>query len=108
LDDEQELSDMESTMALPQVLTLDEVAEFLRLPEDTIRHYAARLAIPGRQIGDEWRFSRQALEEWLRGPSAKQALLSQAGAFEDDKEDLEELRASIYRDRGRPEVEEDR
>ena len=97
---------MASTLNLPDVLTIQEVAEFLRLPEDDVRLYASRLVIPGRQIGDQWRFSRRGLEEWLRGPSAKQALLSQAGAFEDDKEDLAELRASIYRDRGRPEVEE--
>jgi excisionase family DNA binding protein len=97
---------MPSTMTLPDVLTTEEVAEFLRLSEDTVRHYAARLMIPGRQIGDQWRFSRRALEDWLRGPSGKQAILAQAGAFEDDKEDLEQLRASIYRDRGRPEVDE--
>ena len=97
---------MASTMTMADVLTIEEVAEFLRLPEKEVRLYAARLVIPGRQIGDQWRFSRRALEEWLRGPSPKQALLSQAGAFEDDKEDLEALRASIYRDRGRPEVEE--
>ena len=29
-----------------------------------------------------------------------------AGAFENEQEDLAQLRASIYRDRGRPEVEE--
>ena len=98
---------MPATVTLPDVLTIEEVAEFLRLPEDTVRHYAASLMIPGRQIGDQWRFSRRALEEWLRGPSGKQAMLSQAGAFADDKEDMEQLRASIYRDRGRPEVEGD-
>lgn len=99
---------MATILTPPDVLTLEEVAGFLRLPEATVRHYAARLAIPGRQIGDQWRFSRSALEHWLRGPSPKEVLLSQAGAFEDDKQDLDELRASIYRDRGRPESEEDR
>ena len=97
---------MATTLTTPDVMTLEEVAAFLRLPESTVRQYAARLAIPGRQIGDEWRFSRTALELWLRGPTPKEALLRQAGAFEDDKEDLDELRASIYRDRGRPESEE--
>lgn len=97
---------MSSTVILPNVMTLEEVAEFLRLTEEEIRRAAVRLLIPGRQIGGQWRFSRRALEEWLRGPSAKQALLSQAGAFEDDKEDLEDLRKAIYRDRGRPEAEE--
>ncbi len=99
---------MATTLTAPDVMTLEEVAGFLRLPEVTVRHYAARLAIPGRQIGDQWRFSRTALEQWLRGPTGKEILLSQAGVFEDDKEDLDDLRASIYRDRGRPESEEDR
>ena len=96
---------MASIAITHDVLTMEEVAEFLRLPEETVRRYAARLAILGREIGGEWRFSRRALEDWLRGPSAKQALLSQAGAFEDDKEDLDQLRESIYRDRGRPEID---
>jgi excisionase family DNA binding protein len=99
---------MATTVTPLDVMTLEEVATLLRLPEATVRHYAARLAIPGRQIGDQWRFSRTALEQWLRGPTLKEVLLSQAGTFEDDKVDLEELRASIYRDRGRPESEEDR
>jgi excisionase family DNA binding protein len=94
-----------ATILSTEVMTLEEAAEFLRLPQATVRHHAARLAIPARQIGEEWRFSRHALQEWLRGPSGKQVLLSQAGAFGGDKEDLAELRTSIYRDRGRPEVE---
>jgi excisionase family DNA binding protein len=99
---------MATTLTPPDVMTLEEVAALLRLSEATVGHYAARLAIPGRQIGDQWRFSRTALEQWLRGPTPKEVLLSQAGAFENDKEELDELRASIYRGRGRPETEEDR
>ena len=71
-----EVTNMASTMTVPDVLTIEEVAEFLRLPEDDVRRYAASLVIPGRQIGDQWRFSRRALEEWVRDPSAKQTLLS--------------------------------
>src|SRR5688572_17308534 len=89
----------------PDVMTIPEVAEFLRVSEATVRHYATRFAIPGRQLGKEWRFSRLALEDWLRSASGKEILLSQAGAFADDREDLEQLRVGIYRDRGRSEVE---
>lgn len=46
------------------------------------------------------------MEEWLRGRTGKEALLSQAGAFEDDAEDFAELRAAIYHDRGCPDAEE--
>ena len=90
----------------PEVMTAEELAGFLRVPEATVRQYAGRFSIPGRQIGQEWRFWRVAILEWLRGRSGKEVLLSQAGAFEDDAQDLAELRASIYRDRGRPEADE--
>ena len=97
---------MATTEKQPEVMTAEELAGFLRVPEATVRQYAGRFSIPGRQIGQEWRFWRVAIQEWLRGRSGKEVLLSQAGAFEDDAQDLAELRASIYRDRGRPEVEE--
>lgn len=90
----------------PEVMTTEELAEFLRVPESTVRRYAARFGIPGRQIDKEWRFWRVAVQEWLRGRSGKEILLSQAGALEDDQEDLRQLRAAIYRERGRPEAEE--
>jgi excisionase family DNA binding protein len=89
-----------------EVMTAQELADFLRVSEATVRKYAGRFHIPGRQIGQEWRFWRVAIQEWLRGRSGKEVLLSQAGTFEDDLEDLAELRAAIYRDRGRPEAEE--
>lgn len=89
-----------------EVMNVGEVAEFLRLPESIVLRYATRGYIPGRQIGDEWRFWRVAIQEWLRGRSGKEVLLSQVGAGEDDQADLAQLRAMIYRDRGRAEVEE--
>jgi excisionase family DNA binding protein len=94
-----------ATVVLPDVLTLAELAEYLRLPQEILRKYLDIKSIPGQQIGEEWRFSRRAIEDWLRGPSRNQALLSQAGAFEDDAGDLATLVESIYRDRGRPECE---
>ncbi len=97
---------MVQTKEKPEVLTVKEVAEYLRLSEAEVRRYASRFAIPGRQLGEEWRFSRAALEEWLRGASGKEILLSQAGVFEDDQEDLAELRATIYKRRGHSGAEE--
>jgi len=97
---------MVQTQEKPDVLTVEEVAEYLRLSEAEVRRYASRFAIPGRQLGKEWRFSRAALEEWLRGASGKEILLSQTGVFEDDRGDLAELRATIYKGRGRSEAEE--
>ena len=97
---------MATVQQQPAVLTAKEAAEYLRISESTLRRYASRRVIPGRQLGKEWRFSRLALEEWLRSASGKEVLLSQAGAFADDAEDLAELRAAIYRERRRDEAGE--
>jgi excisionase family DNA binding protein len=56
-------------MATPEgeVLDLDEVAALLRLrPADVLRE-AREGRLPGRQIGEEWRFARAHVLEWLRG-----------------------------------------
>ena len=97
---------MSTIEKLPEVMTSQEVASFLRVPEETVRQYAARSWIPGRQIAGEWRFWRSAIQEWLSGRSGKEALLSQVGALEEDADDVDALRASVLADRGRPETEE--
>ena len=54
-----------------EVLTLAEVAELLQVPEDEARELAEAREIPGRRIGDEWRFARSAVLRWLAGDTAK-------------------------------------
>jgi excisionase family DNA binding protein len=86
-----------------EVLTLEEAARHLRLPENDVEELALQGAIPGRRVKREWRFLRVALDEWLRGPSDKARLLQQAGSLADD-ESLSQLRRSIYQRRGRSEA----
>jgi excisionase family DNA binding protein len=50
-----------------EVLTLDEVAELLKLPVDAVRTRAERGDVPGRRFGKEWRFARSAVLVWLAG-----------------------------------------
>jgi len=80
-----------------EVMTLEELAGFLRVSESIVRKYADRGWLPGRQIGGHWRFSRLAVQQWLRGRSPKESILGQAGAFEDDPDDLDEVRAAVLR-----------
>src|SRR5438128_10457597 len=71
----------------PEVLTLAEAAAYLRVPEADVVRMVGPRALPGRLIGSEWRFSRTALEEWLRTPpepSSRESLLALAGAWKDD------------------------
>jgi excisionase family DNA binding protein len=49
----------------PLILTLDEAAELLRLDRSVLLAAAESGQIPGRQIGNQWRFSRAALLDWL-------------------------------------------
>lgn len=87
----------------PEVLTLDEVAAYLRLPKETIARQAAQGAIPGRQIEDTWRFLKAAIDEWLQSQDTRTLLLHQAGALAAD-ETLPALREMIYAARKRPEA----
>jgi excisionase family DNA binding protein len=87
-----------------EVLTLEEVANYLRLPKEIIERQAVRGQIPGRRIEDTWRFLKAAIDEWLRSHDSRTILLQQAGALAGD-ETLAELRATIYGERGRSEDE---
>lgn len=50
-----------------EVLTLQEVAAFLKLSPDAIRSRAEDGDLPGRRFGNEWRFARLAVLAWLAG-----------------------------------------
>jgi excisionase family DNA binding protein len=52
--------------SLQDVLTLEEVAKYLRLPKETIERQAAQGKIPGRRIEDIWRFLKKAIDHWLQ------------------------------------------
>ena len=48
------------------VLNAEEVGKILRIHPVTVRLKAAAGQIPGRQIGNRWRFSKARIIEWLR------------------------------------------
>jgi excisionase family DNA binding protein len=50
---------------LPDVLTPAQAAALLQVDEDAVLALAEEGRLPGRRIGDEWRFARTALVEWL-------------------------------------------
>ncbi|MEN6449456.1 MAG: helix-turn-helix domain-containing protein [Thermoguttaceae bacterium] len=89
---------------LPEVLTPEEAAAFLRVPEDSLQRLVSKQALPGRKIDDQWRFLKAALAAWLCDRTGKDILLGQAGALADD-ESLVGLRNAIYESRGRSETE---
>jgi len=48
-----------------EILTLEEVARYLRLKPQTIYKWAQEKRIPAAKIGKEWRFRRSILDRWL-------------------------------------------
>jgi excisionase family DNA binding protein len=88
-----------------KVLTLAETAAYLRVPEANVLQLVSTQGLPGRKIGEDWRFLKAALQNWLSAPAGKKGLLSQIGALKDDPH-REEMLRDIYQRRGRPETEE--
>ena len=49
------------------VFRLKEAADYVRVSEKTLREMAKTGRVPCQRVGREWRFLRQALDEWLAG-----------------------------------------
>jgi excisionase family DNA binding protein len=49
-----------------EILTLKQVADFLKVTERTIYRLAAERKIPAFKVGGTWRFSRTDLDSWIR------------------------------------------
>ena len=48
------------------ILTITEVAEYLKVAERTIYRLAAAKKIPAFKVGGTWRFPRAELEQWIK------------------------------------------
>ena len=60
---------------LEEVLTLAEAAAYLRVDEEALAKLASKHHVPSKKIGNEWRFLRKALADWLRYPSHQRDIL---------------------------------
>ena len=49
----------------PPVMTISEVAEYLRIPRGSVYKLAQRGRIPCQKVGRHWRFRREAVDKWL-------------------------------------------
>jgi excisionase family DNA binding protein len=51
--------------AAPEVLTLSDLSALLQVSEGELAALAEAGELPGRRLGDHWRFSRAAVLAWL-------------------------------------------
>lgn len=48
-----------------EIMTVEEVAKYLKLKAQTVYKWAQGGQIPGTKLGKEWRFRRRILDEWI-------------------------------------------
>lgn len=63
------ISAEESSPREREILTVMEVARFLRVPKSTVYKLARVGELPASKIGKHWRFLRRDIHEWMHGRS---------------------------------------
>lgn len=48
-----------------QVMTIDELAAYLKVAKSTLYKLAQEGRVPAQKVGKHWRFSREAIDEWI-------------------------------------------
>jgi excisionase family DNA binding protein len=54
-----------------QILNVSELSEYPRIHKTTIYRMLREGRLPGFRIGSDWRFSVEAIDQWLRDHSQK-------------------------------------
>ncbi len=55
---------------MAELMTLEEVADYLRVTKKTIYRLLKRGRIPATKVGRQWRFDKTSIDEWLHHSSA--------------------------------------
>lgn len=50
---------------LPEIMTIEEVAEYLRVPVSSLYKLAQQGKIPASKVGRHWRFRRKFIDRWI-------------------------------------------
>lgn len=52
-----------------EIMTIEEVAGYLRIPLSSAYKLAQEGKIPGQKVGRHWRFHRALVEGWIKQPA---------------------------------------
>lgn len=50
---------------MDEIMTLEEVAKYLKVKPQTIYTWAQNDKIPAAKLGKEWRFKRSVIDKWF-------------------------------------------
>jgi len=53
-----------------EILTVKEIADYLKLAEKTAYRLAAEGRLPGFKVGGSWRFKKDDLQQWIEQQKA--------------------------------------
>lgn len=60
---------MSTSTSEGEILTIKQVADYLKVTERTIYRLAAAKKIPAFKVGGTWRFSRADIDSWIKHQS---------------------------------------
>lgn len=55
----------------PEILTLPELAIYVRVSKSSLYHYSRAGKIPGRKVGRHWRYHKDAIDNWIKNDKPK-------------------------------------
>lgn len=58
-------------MSDDEIITVKELAEYLKIAEKTAYRFVAEGKIPGFKVGSAWRFRKKEIDEWIKKQSEK-------------------------------------
>jgi excisionase family DNA binding protein len=53
------------TEHLDKVLTIEELAAYLKISKSSLYKLAQKGEVPGQKVGKHWRFRRDIIDQWL-------------------------------------------
>ena len=70
---------MDSSRGQSGILTIKEVADYLKVTERTVYRLAAAKQLPAFKVGGSWRFSRSDIDSWIKQQSTAGIDLTRQG-----------------------------
>ncbi len=61
-----------SSLAKNAIMTIGDVADYLKVTERTIHRQAGAKQIPAVKVGGSWRFSKADIDVWIKAQSCGQ------------------------------------
>lgn len=55
-----------TTRSAGEVLTIDELAGYLKIPKSTLYKLVREGSVPCQKVGKHWRFHKEAIDDWLK------------------------------------------